>query len=185
MAALPDNRRLFVALLLAANLIPVACTRSHSERILEAAVSNSALGTTTAPPLDHLAPGELKASSTMAFGFPIPSSMSIERAFPNAIHLTGVADVQGLVSYVRRHSDARSVELRGNNIVLDFVRIPAAGNDRTFRFEISAQSRNARLLIKETTLAAAPPEPGITDAERWRRAGMKPNGEPLDVAQLQ
>lgn len=86
--------------------------------------------------------------------------------------------------YVQQHAQTGRVELLSNAMVFDTVRIPAAGSSRTFRVEISAQGRIARLLLKETTIAESPKEEGLTDAERWRRAGMKPNGEPLDVSQL-
>lgn len=136
------------------------------------------------PPVDHLAPGELHAGRELAFGFPIPIGMSVERAFPDAIHLIGDVDVQGLVRYVRANARTSNLELRGNRMIFENVRIPAIGELRRFRVELSGGGRPTRLLIKDVTPNAPPSEPTLSDEERWRRAGMKPNGDPLDVTQL-
>jgi hypothetical protein len=136
------------------------------------------------PPLDHLAPGELQASAEFAFGFPIPTTMRIERAFPNAVHLVGEVEVQGLIRYVQAHAQTKTLELKGNAMVFESVRFKAAGPTRLYRIEITGRGPTTRMLIKDDTLTDSPPEPGLTDEERWRRAGMKPNGEPLDVSRL-
>jgi hypothetical protein len=137
-----------------------------------------------APPLDHLAPGELQAGNNLAFGFPIPTTMTVERTFANAVHLVGEVEVPGLVRYVRANAQTHVLELKGNSMVFEAVRIPAAGPSRIFRIEITGQGRTTRLLIKDDTPLPPPTEPGLSDEERWRRAGMKPNGDPLDVTQL-
>jgi hypothetical protein len=69
-------------------------------------------------------------------------------------------------------------------MVFENVRIPVAGESRIFRIELFGRGQPTRLLIKDVTPSAPPAEPTLTDEERWRRAGMKPNGDPLDVTQL-
>jgi hypothetical protein len=121
----------------------------------------------------------------MAFGFPVPTTMRVDRAFPNAVHLVGDVNVQGLVRYVQANTVAASPELRGNLLVFNSIRLPDADPTRTFRIEIASIGRTTTLALKDTTPAKLPEEPGVTDEERWRRAGMKSNGSPLDVSQLQ
>jgi hypothetical protein len=39
-------------------------------------------------------------------------------------------------------------------------------------------------VIKDVT-PPPPPPPGLTDAERWRAAGLTPDGHPLDPKKLE
>jgi hypothetical protein len=48
--------------------------------------------------------------------------------------------------------------------------------------EITEANRLVKLLIQDVT--PRPVEPNLSDEERWRQAGLKPNGAPLDVANL-
>ncbi|MGC4066487.1 MAG: hypothetical protein QM784_18005 [Polyangiaceae bacterium] len=137
-----------------------------------------------AVPLDHLAPGELRASSEMAFGFPIPTAMKLVRAFPDEAHLTGDVEVQGLVRYVQEQSESASPELHGNTLVFARVRMKRGAPERTYRFEITRSGRTTSLRVKDTTPTSTAEPEKSTDEERWRKAGYKPNGEPLDVGQL-
>ena len=166
------------------SLVCSGCKKNHPSTNSHASPGAESARAKVTVPLDHLAPGELRAGNELAFGFPIPIGMTIERAFPDAVHLVGDVDVQGLVRYVRSNAQTNVLELRGSSLVFDSVRIPAAGSDRRFRIEIFGRGHPAQLLIKEETASAQPSEPHLTDEERWRRAGMKPNGDPLDVSQL-
>lgn len=164
----------------------LACSRRGGHNVPPGATEASGKASAALAPLppDRLAPGELAKSAVLAFGFPVPAAMTVERAFPNEIHLVGEADIRGLMHYVQSNAQAGRMELKGNRILFETVHIPSAGSGRTFRIELWAQGRTARLLLKEITLSETPKEIGVTDAERWRRAGMKPNGEPLDISQL-
>lgn len=160
------------------------CKGTRTSKVDDSRPTTALSATDPSPPVDHLAPGELHAGHDLAFGFPIPIGMSVERAFPDAIHLIGDVDVQGLVRYVRANARTSNLELRGNRMIFENVRIPAIGEFRSFRVEFSGGGRPTRLLIKDVTPNAPPSEPTLSDEERWRRAGMKPNGDPLDVTQL-
>jgi hypothetical protein len=160
----------------------------QGKRNLETSPSPTTVSTVTALgklPVDHLALGELQASPSLAFGFPIPTTMSVERSFPNAVHLVGVVETQELVRYVRANAQTHGIELQGNALVFDQVRFKGGEPTRIFRIEITSQGRSTRMLIKDETPQSLPNESGLTDDERWRRAGMKPNGEPLDISRLQ
>jgi hypothetical protein len=150
-----------------------------------ATVSAATLARNSAVPLDHLAPGELQASSAMSFGFPLPTGMKLAMAFPDEAHMAGEVEVQGLVRYVQEHTSTAPPELQGNALVFRSVRMRHGFPDRTFRFEIVSKGRTTSLRIKDTTPTATAEPENITDEERWRKAGYKPNGEPLDIGLLQ
>lgn len=133
-------------------------------------------------PLDRLAPGELAESSELAFGFPVPVGMSIERVFPDAVYLGGEVTVPGLLSYLRKHAQVSNAELMDSTVRFSSVRIPRAGLERLYQFEVVQQGRQVRLVIRDTT--PTPLQPGLTEEERWKQAGLKPNGQPLSVTDL-
>jgi hypothetical protein len=151
-----------------------------------ASKSKVGAGSTTASanalPLDRLLKGELSESSALVFGFPVPNGMTVERVFPDAAHLVGEITVGGLLDYVRKHAKVGAPELTGSMMVFDPVSIPSQGERRRYRFEINSSGGRVRLLVRDTT--PPPLQPGLSDEERWRQAGLKPNGEPINVTEL-
>lgn len=133
-------------------------------------------------PLDRLAPGELAQSAQQVFGFPIPREMRLERAYPDAVHLVGEVEVAGIAEYVRKHADVGAPELIAQVLRFDRGRIRNQKDQRLYRFDISQRGRQVQLLISDVT--PPPIQPGLTDEERWRLAGLKPDGTPLDISNL-
>jgi hypothetical protein len=110
--------------------------------------------------------------------------MKVVRAFPDEAHLAGDVEVQGLVRYIHDHAATAPPELQGNSLVFAVARMKQGSPEKTFRFEILRTGRVTSLRIKDTTPASTAEPERLTDEERWRRAGYKPNGEPLDVGEL-
>lgn len=161
-------------------LVSVGCRRSQTQPTRETRVSATA--SASAPPVDRLLPGELGSSSELVFGFPVPVGMSVERVFPDAVHLVGEVTISGLVDYIRKHAQVGTAELTGGMMRFDQVRIPHQAPDHLYRFELVQQARQVRLVIKNIT--PPPTQPGLTEEERWRQAGLTPNGQPLDLSKL-
>ena len=68
--------------------------------------------------------------------------------------------------------------------VFDHVRIPAAPDiELQIRVEPAEGMEGTRLEVRKLTMPKAPDLPN--DAERWRAAGLKPDGKPLDPKHLQ
>lgn len=176
---LPVQRCLTLPILLML-VLGTACKRS--DRSASKARTATSAHSIASIPLDRLAPGELAESPELAFGFPVPVGMSVERAFPDAIYLSGEVTVPGLVSYVRKHAQVTNAELEDSTIRFRSVRIPRNGLERQYAFEVVQQGRQVRLVIRDTT--PTPLQPGLTEDERWKQAGLKPNGQPLSVTDL-
>jgi hypothetical protein len=176
--------RFFAQLGLALSLVALLCLGSGCRNVERSTsmAQASASSPSAAAPLDRLAPGELAESSELAFGFPVPVGMSVERVFPDAIYLSGEVAVPGLLSYLRKHAQVSNAELDDSTVRFRSVRIPRNGLERQYGFDVVQQGRQVRLVIRDTT--PAPLQPGLTEEERWKQAGLKPNGQPLSVTDL-
>jgi hypothetical protein len=132
---------------------------------------------------DRLDPGELAAGKTLVFGFSVPREMTVERRFHNEAHLSGSVSQAALIDYVRKRVAAAHVELAGRHSVFDNVRITGGDPQRLYRFEVVPDGTRTRLVIRDVT--PPPTVQGISEAERWRRAGLTPDGRLLDPKKLE
>jgi hypothetical protein len=140
-------------------------------------------GSASAPPVDRLAPGELGASSKAVFGFAVPRGLKVDATFPDAVHLSGNVSQDAVAKYVRSRVLVSYVEVTGSRTVFPKARIKGGSPKRTYRFEVLRERGKTLLVIRDTT--APPLVRGISEAERWRRAGMTPEGKPLDPQALE
>lgn len=138
----------------------------------------------SAAPIDHLAPGELAPGSTEVHGFPVPKGMEIESRLIDRVYLRGRISPEGLANYVRQHVSVSHVEIAASRTVFPKARIKAGPKDRVFNLEVLPDRHGTRLAIIDVT-PPPPPPPGLTDAERWRAAGLTPDGRPLDMKKLE
>ncbi len=143
-----------------------------------------------ATPVDRLAPGELEAGDEIAFGLPIPKGMRVVRRFSDSTHAKGKVDHDELVAYLKRRLATSHLTYEPDKVVFPEVRIRnevgkgtgKAAPDTTLRVEVWADRDMTWLRVTDTTVP--PVVEGLTDAERWRRAGMHPDGSPLDPDSL-
>lgn len=127
--------------------------------------------------VDRLAPGELAPGTQQVFGFAAPRELTLERRFPDAAHFTGVVPAESVANYVRQRVEAERVEIGAARTVFPSVRIKGGAPDRVYRIEVVSDAPITKLVIKDIT--PPPLEPGLTDEERWRRAGFTADGKPL------
>ena len=132
-------------------------------------------------PIDHLAPGELGQSKLLAFGFPIPQGMVVERRFSNSVYLAGSVSPSALLDYVRTHAITGPAERIGNRRVFSKVKIRGGDSSRVYDIELDDSGTLQKLVVTDVT--PPPLEPGLTEEERWRKAGYKPDGTPLPSEQ--
>jgi hypothetical protein len=135
-------------------------------------------------PLDHLAPDELAAGKTEVYGFPVPRDMEVESRIADRAYLSGRVSPEALANYVREQVVVSHVEIGAARTVFPMARIKAGSKDRLFTLEVLPDGPRTRLVIKDVT-PPPPPPPGLTDAERWRAAGLTPDGRPLDPQKLE
>lgn len=159
-------------------LVAVGCGHRHS-----AALDSRGDAGADRPPVDRLAPGELGRSQLLAFGFPTPQGMVVERRFANSVYLAGAVSASALLDYVRAHTIAGPAERIGNRHVFKKVKIRGGDTNRTYDLEVDDEGPTQKLVVTDVTPPAL--EPGLSTEERWRRAGYKPDGTPLPSAEGQ
>jgi hypothetical protein len=160
----------------------VGCNRKADERTPSASTPQ-VHASAASRPIDRLAADELAAGSALAFGFVIPQRMTIRATFPDAIHAAGPVTPQALTNYVRERVSVAHVEVAATRTTFPKARIKGAASERLYQFEIVSEGPETRLVIRDVT--PPPVVQGLSDAERWRRAGMTPDGKPLNEKQLQ
>jgi hypothetical protein len=132
---------------------------------------------------DELAPGEVGEGPFAAFGLPIPADLTIDTITPTLISARGQAPLEEITNYVRARVDAEQVVTGPAKTVFDGVKVkaPRPGGsppDRVLRYEVESADGFTTLTAR-TDVRAKVPE-GLTEAERWARSGMRPDGKPLD-----
>jgi hypothetical protein len=161
-------------------LLACLCTSCHAKPESSPSALGSALASSQAmrTPVDRLAPGELAAGNAEVWGFPVPREMQVEHRYKEAIHLIGPVRPDALSNYVRERVIVSHVEIGAARTIFPDARIKAGAADRVYQLEVIPEPGITRLIIRDTT----PPKivPGLSDAERWRQAGLTPQGRPID-----
>ncbi len=160
-------------------LVAVGCSRK-SPPAPTAAPAPSAV----AAPLDHLAPDELAPSKSEVYGFAVPRGMVVENRFKDRAYIRGHVSPEALANYVRDQVVVSHVEIGAARTVFPMARLKNGPKDRYYTLEVLPDGPDTRLVIVDTT-PPPPPPPGLTDAERWRAAGLTPDGRPLDPQKLE
>jgi len=137
-----------------------------------------AVSPATSKPIDRLAPDELAAGNAEVWGFVVPREMKVEHRYKEVTHLIGPVKPDALANYVRERVIVSHVEIGAARTIFPDARIKAGAADRVYELDVIPEPGTTRLVIRDTT----PPkvQPGLTDAERWRQAGLTPEGRPLD-----
>jgi hypothetical protein len=133
--------------------------------------------------VDRLAAGELAPGRTEIWGFVAPEAMQLDQQFPAQAFLSGNVSPEALANYVRTRVEAERVEIGAARTVFPAVRIKGGTPGRVYRMQVLGDGPRSRLVIEDIT--PPPVEPGLTDEERWRRAGLTPDGKPLDPKKVE
>jgi len=138
---------------------------------------------TSAQPADHLGPGELDPGDQTIFGLLLPRGMKISAHFPGIAHATGRIPAEDVANYVRDRVDSQRIELGAVGTVFPSVHIQGGDPSRVYRIEVHWAGTGTELELRDVTPPPRPvPDPNVPEAERWRRAGYRPNGMPIDPA---
>jgi hypothetical protein len=161
-------RSLFLVCLASALALAFGCGKRSPERGSVASASP-----TRRVPVDQIIPGELAEGSEAAFGLPLPRGMRVKARFPDAVYSEGRLPFESLSNYVRERVKAERVDTAPTRTVF-LAAVPAGEPQRRLRVEVGLRGGIAELVVRDQT--PAPLEPGLSEAERWRRAGMSPDG---------
>lgn len=152
-------------------LIAVACawgcTRHAADEQAPAPAPASA-----AP--DRLSGQEALPGRELVFGIEVPSSMRVSSRFDDVVHLTGSRTVRDLVTYFSKHVSVANVELLPEGAVFARARVNDDARQRVYRIDISQRGPISHVKISDVT--APPTIQGLSEAQRWERAGLNADG---------
>ncbi len=130
---------------------------------------------------DRLPPGDLLEGTERTFGFSVPKGMTLIQSARGSV-MRGPVNFDELTSYVQARIAVRHAEMEGDTLFFRSALI-RDGEKGIFEFSISTERRDTILRIKNRT--PNPPVFGLSEKERWKRAGMKPSGGLIDPHQMQ
>jgi hypothetical protein len=137
-------------------------------------------------PVDRLGHGELPPGEQAIFGLILPKGMKVQGQLKETGLAWGQMAAEEVANYVRERVEVERVEIGAARTIFPAVRIKDGPADHTFRIEVVRESGGTRLIVRDLNPAPEPePTPGLTDAERWRRAGFTPDGKPLNMKALE
>ncbi len=145
----------------------------------------SAAASVTKLPLDRLGPGELAPGAETVYGLVLPRGMRLSARFQRIAHATGPVPAEDVANYVRDRVDVHRVELGVVGTVFPAVHVKDGDPGKLYRIEVSSAGPTTEIVMEDVTpVPTAPIDPTVPEAERWRRAGYKPNGTPLDPMKM-
>lgn len=134
---------------------------------------------------DRLAPGELREGKGTLFGLKLPVGMQVDAQFPQSAHASGVVSTEKLANYVRERVTVARVELAASGTVFPEATIRGGDPARRYQIEVSSKGRIAKLSVLWLNPAKPPPVTGISEEQRWQRAGVSPDGKLIGQQQLE
>jgi hypothetical protein len=137
-------------------------------------------------PPDHLAPTEAVEGKERAFGLPLPRLSRVEARFDKSVHVLSALSAEELVNFVRaRVKDGKVTPGTTTTQLFDVAPV----GDPTKRLTIDVRTyrggdgNKSEMIVRDTT--PAPVEPGLTDEQRYQKAGLTPSGKIVDPKHLQ
>lgn len=137
-------------------------------------------------PADHLATNEVVEGKEKAFALPLPYHAQVTARFSDAITVRSPLKPEELANFVRSRVKEGNVIAGGASTTFENVIVPAEPARR-----LSIEVRRTRLTgdarSEMTIRDVTPPpfEPGLSEEERWKKAGFDPHGKPIDPRQMQ
>lgn len=139
-----------------------------------------------AGPMDHLAPGEAPEGREKAFGLTLPQSSTVRTRWGGTIGVVSALSPEQLSNFVRVRVKEGKVVSGTSSTRFENVVVPAEPKRR-----LTIDVRPTRLvdgLRSEMTIEDVTPpplDPKLTEDQRWKKAGLTPDGRVLDPKNLQ
>jgi len=138
----------------------------------------------SAPSPDRLAPGELPEGKGQMYGLLLPRGVRVKARFAKEAHAAGKVPMGALAAYLRKRVEVQHVELAKGRMIFPDARVRSGPQDKRFRIELST-GRGGITKVVMRDLTRPPAVRGISEKERWRRAGLTPDGKIIDMKALE
>jgi len=138
-------------------------------------------------PPDHLAAGEVVEGKERAFGLPLPRLARVAARFEKTVDVYSPLSPEELVNFVRARVKDGTVTPGSRSTLLVEV-VPLGDPQRRLTIDVHAFHGNSSLdrsemIVRDST--PLPIEPGLTEEQRWKKAGLTPDGHIADPTHLQ
>jgi hypothetical protein len=154
----------------------VACGKDETTVAIPPAPSASA-------PVDHLGENELLEGDAKAFGIVLPRGVKITHGFDDLVVATGAVPADKVANYLRQRVKDGKITVGARATVFEGVHVVGTPDmELSVRVEPLGGYDGVRIELRRLTQEKAPVLPD--DEARWRAAGLKPNGQPLDPKKL-
>jgi hypothetical protein len=140
-----------------------------------------------APSADQLAKGEIPEGRERAFTLPLPLHSTVKARFGTSVHVASPHTHEELSNFVRSRVKDGKTSSGASETRFDDV-VVSKDTSKTLSIQvrpspIAGGEYRSQMVISDVT--PLPEEPGTTDADRWRKAGMTPDGKLLDPKHMQ
>jgi hypothetical protein len=143
----------------------------------------------TAPPVDRLAPGEPAPGQEAVHGLLLPRGAAIDRRFGHSVYVRVPHSVGATAEYVRRQCDPIEGAVVGpTGTIFTVARVKGAPRTHHLRIEITAGERlleSALLVIDWIDDEQPGPPKGLSNDELMKKAGLTPDGKFLDPQHME
>lgn len=131
-------------------------------------------------PVDRLASDEQVLSREKAFALPLPRSARVRRGFGATYYVSTDLTPEELSNFVHKYVKGGNVTAGSGGTVFASVVVPA---EPIRKLDIAVRPGKPLMHTRsEMTVTDVTPLPdtATSDEERWRKAGLNPDGTPID-----
>lgn len=171
---------LVLALLVPAFALATGCRRDEDVETPPPVAPTASVDVPVAA--DQLRPGELAEGDEELFGLRAPRGMRIARHFAETMSAVGQHAAERVANYVRDRVEAERIEVGPTRTVFLNAMVRGDTSGKRLRIEVIQHPSRTELVVRDVT--PQPIEPGLTEAERWQKAGLSPTGEQLNLQTL-
>lgn len=165
-------------------LVLVAALAASGCRSKEREAPAPSPSATRAP--DRLTEGEIPEGRERAFTLPLPLHSAIKARFGRSIHIASPHTREELSRFVLARIKDGKTSTAGNTTQYEKVLV-SKDPSKTLSIHIRSAALGgeykSQMVVEDVT--PMPEEPGLTDADRWRKAGLTPEGKLIDPKHMQ
>jgi hypothetical protein len=138
------------------------------------------------PPADRLAPGELPLGSDRAFGLKLPRASKVVQRFGGSVFVLSENSPEELANFVRIHVKGGNVVAgTGSTRFVDVVVPEETARHLTIEVQPARLGTGMRSSMSVEDVTPQPVDPNATTEDKWRKAGLTPDGHLLDPKNMQ
>jgi hypothetical protein len=133
---------------------------------------------------DRLAPGELAAGREHPFGLAVPRDMRVVREFVHEAVAVGDVGIEPLARFIAQRVDSDAVQMAATRAVFPRAHVKGQPENAALKIEIMKKGPFQPTQLVLWDLTPPPFDPTLSEEERWKRAGLGPDGKQLDTNKM-